>query len=118
MIIHDKHPNYETTKWAKKQNKELLHVGHHLAHIYACKAEFGLSGDYLGFSFDGTGYGDDETLWGGEIFVGDKRKYSFKQIKLLGGEKAIKDMFILLCRRVGNASCRKQCCIGGCRKSH
>jgi len=91
LIIHDKHPNYETTKWAKKQNKELLHVGHHLAHIYACKAEFGLSGDYLGFSFDGTGYGDDETLWGGEIFVGDKRKYSFKQIKLLGGEKAIKE---------------------------
>ena len=40
LIIHDKHPNYETTKWAKKQNKELLHVGHHLAHIYACKAEF------------------------------------------------------------------------------
>jgi len=91
LIIHDKHPNYETTKWAKKQNKELIHVGHHLAHIYACKAEFGLSGDYLGFSFDGTGYGDDETLWGGEIFVGDERKYSFKPVKLLGGEKAIKE---------------------------
>lgn len=91
IIVHDKHPNYETTKWAKKQNKKLLEVQHHLAHIYACKAEFGLSSDYLGFSFDGTGYGDDGTLWGGEIFIGDKRKYSFKQIKLLGGEKAIKE---------------------------
>ncbi|QHG90837.1 carbamoyltransferase HypF [Sulfurimonas sp. CVO] len=91
VIVHDRHPNYETTKWAKKQNKKLVEVGHHLAHIYACKAEFGLRGDYLGFSFDGTGYGDDGTLWGGEIFVGDKRKYSFKTVKLLGGEKAIKE---------------------------
>lgn len=91
VIVHDRHPDYETTKWAKKQNKELVEVQHHLAHIYACKAEFGLSGDYLGFSFDGTGYGDEGTLWGGEIFVGDKRKYSFKQIKLLGGAKAIKE---------------------------
>jgi hydrogenase maturation protein HypF len=91
VIVHDRHPNYETTKWAKKQNKKLVEVQHHLAHIYACKAEFGLSGDYLGFSFDGTGYGDEGTLWGGEIFVGDKRKYSFKTVKLLGGEKAIKE---------------------------
>lgn len=91
VIVHDMHPNYETTKWAKKQNKELVEVQHHLAHIYACKAEFGLSGDYLGFSFDGTGYGEDGKLWGGEIFVGKTRKYSFKPIKLLGGEKAIKE---------------------------
>ncbi|MDO8453972.1 MAG: carbamoyltransferase HypF [Sulfurimonas sp.] len=104
IIVHDKHPNYETTKWAKRQGKELLEVGHHLAHIYACKAEFGLTNDYLGFSFDGTGYGDDKvngeagegalgcgTLWGGEVFVGDVRKYHFKPIKLLGGEKAIKE---------------------------
>jgi len=91
IIVHDKHPNYETTKWAKQQNKELVAVQHHLAHIYACKAEFGLSGDYLGFSFDGTGYGSNGNLWGGEVFVGDERKYSFKQIKLLGGEKAIKE---------------------------
>nr|WP_321266098.1 carbamoyltransferase HypF [uncultured Sulfurimonas sp.] len=91
IIIHDMHPNYETTKWAKSQGKELVEVQHHLAHIYACKAEFGLSGDYLGFSFDGTGYGSDKKLWGGEIFVGDERKYSFKPLKLLGGEKAIKE---------------------------
>ena len=94
LIICDKHPSYETTKWAKQQNIELVQVQHHLAHIYACKAEFRLTKDYLGFSFDGTGYGDDKvngTLWGGEIFVGDERKYSFKPIKLLGGEKAIKE---------------------------
>lgn len=104
MIVHDKHPSYMSTKWAKAQGKELVAVQHHLAHIYATKAEFGLSGDYLGFSFDGTGYGEGKangevrevaleqgTLWGGEVFLGDTRKYSFKNIKLLGGEKAIKE---------------------------
>ena len=91
IIVHDKHPEYESTKWAKEQNKELFEVQHHLAHIYACKAEFDLSGDYVGFSFDGTGYGDDGMLWGGEVFVGDERRYHFKPIKLLGGEKAIKE---------------------------
>lgn len=95
-VITDKHPNYESTKWAKElkiKNSELkiIKVQHHLAHIYSVKAEFGLTKDYLGFSFDGTGYGEDGTLWGGEVFVGDIRKYHFKQIKLLGGEKAIKE---------------------------
>ncbi len=96
IIVCDKHPNYETTKWAEQfkiQNSEfkIIKVQHHLAHIYSVKAEFGLTKDYLGFSFDGTGYGDDGTIWGGEVFVGDVRKYHFKHIKLLGGEKAIKE---------------------------
>ena len=105
IIVHDKHPNYETTKWAKQQNIELLEVQHHLAHIYATKAEFQHEDkEYVGFSFDGTGYGDDKvngeardcalgygTLWGGEVFVNDKRKYHFKPIKLLGAAKAIKE---------------------------
>jgi len=105
IIVHDKHPNYETTKWAKQQKCELVAVQHHLAHIYATKAEYNLdTKEYLGFSFDGTGYGDDKvnvedregslgygTLWGGEVFVNDKRKYHFKAIKLLGAAKAIKE---------------------------
>jgi len=67
-------------------------VQHHLAHIYATKAEYLLdSKEYVGFSFDGTGYGDDGTLWGGEVFVNDKRKYHFNPIKLLGGQIAIKE---------------------------
>ncbi len=92
VIVHDMHPNYETTKWAKKQNKPLIQVQHHLAHIYAIKAEYNLQDkSYIGFSFDGTGYGEDKTLWGGEIFIDDHRTYSFKHIKLLGGSKAIKE---------------------------
>jgi hydrogenase maturation protein HypF len=90
-FISDKHQGYASSKWAKQQNITLKQVQHHLAHIYSVKAEHHLSGDYLGFSFDGTGLGDDETLWGGEIFVGNERKYHFKAIKLLGGEKAIKE---------------------------
>jgi len=91
LIVCDKHKGYESTKWANKQSSKITEVQHHLAHIYATKAEFGLSGKYLGFSFDGTGFGDDQTLWGGEVFIGDHRKYYFKPIKLLGGEKAIKE---------------------------
>ena len=92
IIISDKHPNYETTKWAKAQNIELDMVQHHISHINSVKAEYNLTDDnYTSFIFDGTGFGDDGTLWGGEIFTGDMRKYFFKPIKLIGGEKAIKE---------------------------
>ncbi|MGB5867965.1 MAG: carbamoyltransferase HypF [Arcobacteraceae bacterium] len=92
IIVCDKHPNYHTTVWAKQQNFELVQVQHHLSHIYATKAEYSLDEfEYVGFSFDGTGYGNDGTLWGGEVFVNDERKYHFKQIKLLGSQKAIKE---------------------------
>ena len=92
IIVHDLHPSYETTKWAKNQDTKLIGVQHHLAHIYAIKAEYNLQNkEYLGFSFDGTGYGTNGTLWGGEVFINDERKYSFKPIKLLGGAKAIKE---------------------------
>ncbi|MEA3383512.1 MAG: carbamoyltransferase HypF [Campylobacterota bacterium] len=93
VIVHDMHPTYETTSWAKKQNKPLVSVQHHLAHIYAVKAEYALKKkEYIGFSFDGTGYGlDCKTLWGGEVFINDKRTYHFKSIRLLGGAKAIKE---------------------------
>lgn len=92
VIVHDLHPSYETTKWAKQQNIKLFEVQHHLAHIYSVKAEHNIQKkEYIGFSFDGTGYGLDETLWGGEVFINDKRAYHFKPIKLLGGEKAIKE---------------------------
>lgn len=91
VIVCDKHPNYETTKWAKEQGIETIEVQHHKAHLNAVKLEYNLKGEYCGFIFDGTGYGDDGLLWGGEVFVGDRRKYHFKPLKLLGGEKAIKE---------------------------
>jgi len=100
LIVCDKHPNYETTKWAKDYvslhpNIELVEVQHHYAHALACMAEFGLEEDALAFCFDGTGYGEDGSLWGGEVLkVSPKsftREYHLKTFSLLGGEKAVKE---------------------------
>jgi hydrogenase maturation protein HypF len=92
VVVCDKHPNYESTKWAKSFSP--IMIQHHKAHLASVKAEFRLSGDeYVGFIFDGTGLGSDDTLWGGEVFVDGERKYHFKPIKLIGGEKAIKEPY-------------------------
>jgi len=102
IIVSDKHPNYETTlfakEFAKKNNIKHIQIQHHLSHIYSAKAQMDLSKHplkdekFTGFSFDGTGYGDDKKIWGGEVFVEDKRKYHFKYFKIVGGERAIKDI--------------------------
>jgi hydrogenase maturation protein HypF len=95
IIVCDKHPNYETAKWARQQDKELIEVQHHYAHILADIAEYGIEEKVLGFAFDGTGYGDDKTIWGGEVFFGDavsyERTFSLKPFRLLGGEKAVRE---------------------------
>ncbi len=95
LIVCDKHPNYESTKWAKNQNIEIVQIQHHYAHMLSTMAEYNLDEKVLAFCFDGTGYGDDGNIWGGEVFVGDKKEYErvnhFKYFKLLGGEKALKE---------------------------
>jgi len=100
VLVCDKHPNYETSKWAKKYVVEhpqvqLVEVQHHYAHALATMAEYSLEQKVLAFSFDGTGYGDDGSLWGGEVLLATPynyaRVYSFKQFSLLGGEKAVKE---------------------------
>lgn len=100
VIVYDKHPEYMTTKWAKQfkadhPNLQSIEVQHHYAHLLATMAEFHLDSKVLGFAFDGTGYGDDGTIWGGEIMVADnlnyERIYNFAPFRLLGGEKAIKE---------------------------
>lgn len=100
IIVCDKHPNYETTKLAlrmeeKYSNIKLVQVQHHYAHILSTMAEYGLKEKVLGFVFDGTGYGDDGNIWGGEVFLANKNEYKrvqhIKYFKLLGGEVAIKE---------------------------
>ena len=100
IIVCDKHPNYETTKIAlefvkENKNLNLIQVQHHYAHILAVLAEKSLKKDVLAFCFDGTGYGDDGNIWGGEVFIANqkeyKRAYHLKYFKLLGGELAIKE---------------------------
>jgi len=84
------------------KNIELIELQHHYAHALACMAEYSLDEEVLAFCFDGTGYGDDGVLWGGEVLVSCsqdyKRVYHFKELSLLGGEKAVKEP-----RRVGLA---------------
>jgi len=95
VIVCDKHPNYESTKFAKSLNKELVFVQHHYAHILSTMAEYKLKEKNLGFSFDGTGYGDDGNIWGAEVFICNnktyERAYHLKYFRLLGGEKAVKE---------------------------
>lgn len=99
-IVCDKHPNYESTKFAIKLKNEnpslqLVQVQHHYAHILSTMAEFNIKQEVLGFAFDGTGYGDDGNIWGGEVFVCDNKNYKrvkhLKYFKLLGLEMAIKE---------------------------
>ncbi|MBT4033627.1 MAG: carbamoyltransferase HypF [Candidatus Marinimicrobia bacterium] len=94
LIIHDLHPEYLSTKWAKDQSIPLLGVQHHHAHLAACMAENNLDGPVIGIIMDGTGYGTDGTIWGGEFLLGDangfERMAHFEPMPLPGGEAAIK----------------------------
>ena len=95
-IITDKHPSYMTTKWAKAQNVPIHQVQHHFAHIVATMFEHGLHEEVLGVAWDGTGYGDDGTIWGGEFFLCTTTSYErvghFAPFKLLGGDASIKQI--------------------------
>jgi len=96
VIVCDKHPNYFTTQWAKKQKCEVYQVQHHYAHILSCMFEHDIWHKVLGVAWDGTGYGDDGTVWGGEFFVCDRKEYKrvayFEPFLLLGSDKSVKDI--------------------------
>lgn len=95
LLVHDLHPHYSTTHFASAQKKEHYGIQHHYAHILACMAEHRLDETVLGFAYDGTGYGEDGSLWGGEVMIADVHGYErlghLKPIALLGGDKAIKE---------------------------
>jgi hydrogenase maturation protein HypF len=94
-IAHDLHPEYLSTKWALEQDAELLGVQHHHAHAAACLAEHGEHGPALALVFDGTGYGTDGTLWGGELLrcdlAGFERLGHLEPVPLPGGAAAIRE---------------------------
>ncbi len=95
IVVHDKHPNYESTRYAKEHFNNLHSIQHHYAHILGVMAEKGIRQKVLGIAFDGTGYGDDGSLWGGEFLLCDYSEYEriahFRYFKLLGAKKAIKE---------------------------
>jgi hydrogenase maturation protein HypF len=95
VVAHDLHPDYLSTRWAREQVGDLVGVQHHHAHAAACLAEHGEAGPALALVFDGTGYGTDGTLWGGELLRCDlhgfERVAHLEPIPLPGGEAAIRE---------------------------
>ena len=104
-IAHDLHPEYLSTKYATEregsEGVELVAVQHHHAHLAACLAEHGSAGPAVGAIFDGTGYGEDGTVWGGELLLGDlssfRRVGMLLPVRLPGGERAIRQPWRMAC---------------------
>jgi hydrogenase maturation protein HypF len=96
IIAYDLHPDYFSTKWAlQKSDVKLVGVQHHHAHIASCMAENHLEGCVIGFALDGTGYGTDGHIWGGEVLVAGyedfERAAHFEYVPLPGGAAAIRE---------------------------
>lgn len=94
-VVHDLHPDYASTRFALEQGIPATGVQHHYAHVLSCMAEHGLEGPVLGVSWDGTGYGTDGTIWGGEFLrctrSGFTRVASLRPFRLPGGDAAARD---------------------------
>jgi hydrogenase maturation protein HypF len=96
VVVHDRHPGYLSTQYAlERDGVTLVDVQHHHAHLAACLAEHGLSETTaVGAIFDGTGYGDDGTVWGGELLVGGltgvERVAWLRPVAMPGGAAAIR----------------------------
>ena len=99
IIACDKHPNYLSSNWARenagKMGAEIFEVQHHHAHIASVMAENGLQNEkVIGFAFDGTGFGDDGNIWGGEVLIADykgfERAAHLDYFPLAGGDASIK----------------------------
>ncbi len=96
VIAYDLHPDYLSTKWALAQKDvRLAGVQHHHAHIASCMAENGVEGRVIGLALDGTGYGTDGNIWGGEALFADygsfERAAHFAYVPMPGGAAAIQE---------------------------
>ncbi len=108
VIACDLHPGYHSTEVAlqiaKERGVELIQVQHHFAHIVSCMAENDITGEVLGASFDGTGWGEDETVWGGELMRADRGGYqrfgSIKPFHMVGGDQASRQGWQIACSMI------------------
>ncbi|WP_102142489.1 carbamoyltransferase HypF [Mycobacterium hubeiense] len=97
IVVADTHPGYRSAAWAHRNagDRPVRSVQHHHAHIAALMAEHGLDGSQqvLGFAFDGTGYGPDGAVWGGEVLLADYKSYQrlaqLKYVPLAGGDISV-----------------------------
>lgn len=97
LVVHDLHPSYLTTQWARSTGLPLLGVQHHHAHLASCLTELRFDGPAIGIMLDGSGYGIDGTVWGGEVLVGDAsgatRFASLEPMPLPGGDAAVRHVW-------------------------
>jgi hydrogenase maturation protein HypF len=95
-IACDMHPDYFSTKWAMQQRGiQVIEVQHHHAHIASCMAENHLEGRVIGIALDGTGYGTDKNVWGGEVLIASYTNFErfahLEYVPLPGGDRAIRE---------------------------
>jgi hydrogenase maturation protein HypF len=104
VVVHDLHPDYLSTRYAQEREEDglALHgVQHHHAHLAATLAEHGETGPAVGAIYDGTGYGTDGTIWGGELLVGGLAGYErvgrLVTAKMPGGDRAVQEPWRMAC---------------------
>ena len=98
-VVHDLHPGYLSTSWAKQWAAErqlpTIAVQHHHAHIAACMAEHAIEGPVIGLSLDGTGYGTDGRIWGGEVLIAHLDRFQrwahLDYVPMPGGDAAVRE---------------------------
>jgi hydrogenase maturation protein HypF len=108
VVAHDLHPDYLSTAYAlEREGVELVGVQHHHAHLAACIGEHGLDREVVGAIYDGTGYGTDGTVWGGELLVGGLRGFErvgfLRPVRLPGGAAAIREPWRMACAWLAEA---------------
>ena len=95
IVAADLHPDYFSTQFARDSGQKVFPVQHHVAHVLSCVAENEVALPVLGVSWDGTGYGTDGTIWGGEFFLiaksGGERVAHLRPFRLPGGDSAVKE---------------------------
>ncbi|MBN2416456.1 carbamoyltransferase HypF [bacterium] len=112
LIAHDLHPDYYTTAWAQGRDLPVCGVQHHHAHIASCLAENGRSDPVIGLALDGTGYGEDGAVWGGEVLIADLKQYRraahFEYRLMPGGDAAARDPWRMAVSLLHRALCSRR----------